>query len=74
MKYDAAEALGYLFASFLIAFFIAFLFSFVVQWAWNAVVPHVFGLPDITTYQAFALCVLQSILMYRPKVETKKEK
>lgn len=35
--------------------------SFVVAFAWNAVIPHVFSLPTITTFQAFNLTILLSI-------------
>lgn len=74
MKHDVAETLGYLLAAIIISFLISFLFCFIVQWAWNATMPHIFHLPEITLYQAFALSVLQSIFVFRPKVNKNETK
>jgi len=40
----------------------AFLFSFFVKLIWNAVIPDIFGLPQITFWQAFGLTVLIKLL------------
>lgn len=32
--------------------------ALVITWAWNAVIPAIFGLPHISFWQAFALMVL----------------
>lgn len=45
-----------------IASIFAFLFSFFVKLIWNAVIPDVFGLPQITFWQAFGLTILAKLL------------
>lgn len=41
---------------------LAFLFGFVVMWLWNWLMPDIFGLPEITYWQAWGLLVLSHIL------------
>lgn len=43
-------------------FFGAFFLSFPVKWLWNYVVPTVFGLPEISYWQAVALFILCGLL------------
>jgi hypothetical protein len=38
------------------------LFGFVLMWLWNALMPDIFGLPEITYWQAMGLCLLSKIL------------
>ncbi len=37
-------------------------FSFIFMWIWNLVVPDVFGLKQITLWQALGILILASIL------------
>ncbi|HEY8276567.1 MAG TPA: hypothetical protein VIG52_06190 [Methyloceanibacter sp.] len=38
------------------------IFTFIFQWIWNAVIPDVFGLKQITLWQALGILILASIL------------
>lgn len=46
--------------------------SFPVMWLWNAVIPDIFNLPEITFWQAAGLNLLCSILL-RPFVFNNKK-
>ena len=37
-------------------------FSFIVMWIWNLVIPDVFGLKQVTLWQALGILILASIL------------
>lgn len=45
--------------------------AFPVMWLWNAVIPDIFNLPEITFMQAVGLNMLCSI-MFRPYVSNSK--
>ena len=38
------------------------IFTFIFQWIWNAVIPDVFGIRQITLWQALGILILASIL------------
>jgi hypothetical protein len=38
------------------------IFTFIFQWIWNAVIPDVFGIKQITIWQALGILILASIL------------
>ena len=38
------------------------LWTFVLKWAWNFVMPDIFGLPEITYWKMFALYMILSSL------------
>lgn len=46
----------------IIAAAMALLFGFIVMWLWNWLMPLIFGLPEITFWQAWGLVVLAHIL------------
>lgn len=56
---------------FTVMFLSAAVFSFVTMWAWNVVVPAVFGLPEISLLQAFALNLLAGLLVKSASVSAK---
>ena len=66
MKVIEAILLGI--ALFLLA---AIIMGFPTMWLWNYVMPDVFGLTQITLYQAIALNFLSSIL-FKANVSVKK--
>lgn len=41
---------------------LAILFGLVIQWLWNSIMPDIFGLPQVTYWQAVGLVVLSHIL------------
>jgi hypothetical protein len=45
-----------------VASMFTFLFALLVRLIWNAVIPDVFGLPEITFWQAFGLILLAKLL------------
>lgn len=40
----------------------ALVFGFLVKWLWNVLMPELFGLPQITYWQAFGIVVLAKLL------------
>jgi hypothetical protein len=49
----------------------AILTAFPIMWLWNAVIPDIFNLPEITFIQALGLNLLCSIL-FRPYISNNK--
>jgi len=45
-----------------LAMAMAFLLGFIVMWLWNWLMPEIFGLPQISFWQAWGLLVLAHIL------------
>lgn len=41
---------------------LAIIFGLVIQWLWNALMPSIFGLPEVTYWQAVGIVVLSHIL------------
>jgi hypothetical protein len=54
-----AVALGVFFMSF----FLALAFAFPLMWAWNNVIPVMFGLKVVTYWQAFSLLIVAQLLV-----------
>lgn len=52
---------------------VAAIFALVTQWAWNTVMPSVFGLPTVTLLQAFALNLLAGALIKSNNFNTRKD-
>ena len=42
---------------------LAILLGFVIMWLWNGLMPHIFGLPTVTYWQAVGLFILSKILL-----------
>lgn len=49
----------------LVVFAIISVTGYVIQYAWNMTLPEIFGIKEITLYQAIGLYVLASILFKR---------
>ena len=70
---DLENALAVIFGATLVGVFSSALFvgcSYLLAWAWNAVLVPVAHLPAITSWQAFAILALLSIVRFfigRPK-------
>lgn len=41
---------------------LAIIFGLVIQWLWNSLMPEIFGLPEVSYWQAVGLAVLSHIL------------
>jgi len=46
----------------IVAIIAILIFSFIFMWLWNLVMPDVFGLKQITLWQALGILILASIL------------
>lgn len=46
----------------IVAIIAILIFSFIFMWIWNLVVPDVFGLKQVTLWQALGILILASIL------------
>ena len=74
MNNDVIEALMKFLVFFVIGIGLAFLFAWVIMLLWNAVIPTVFGLPEITYWQSFGLKILTRLLFNSHlKFENKKQ-
>jgi hypothetical protein len=56
------HVLGFTLLGIVIAVFFAFVFGFVAKWLWNWLMPDIFGLRQITYWQAFGLILLTRLL------------
>jgi hypothetical protein len=54
--------IGMVFVGVIFAVLFALVFGFVVKWLWNFLMPDLFGLAQITYWQAFAMVVLAKLL------------
>lgn len=52
---------GFAFLGIIMAALFALVFGFVVEWLWNWLMPGIFGLRQITYWQAFGLLLLAKI-------------
>jgi hypothetical protein len=50
-------------SSFVLVFVASFLMAYPLMWAWNYVIPFVFGLPKINVIHSFCLMIVSSILL-----------
>lgn len=57
----------------LVVFLILTGFVWITMWIWNAVMPVIFGLPEITFWQTVGLCWLCNFFV-KPSVNTKNDK
>lgn len=57
------EIIGIFIGTWLIVILIGFLFAWFAVMLWNIVMPDVFGLPEITYKQMFALYMLCNLLL-----------
>lgn len=74
MNNDVIETLMKFLVFFIIGIGLAFLFAWVIMLLWNAVIPTVFGLPEITYWQSFGLKILTGLLFNSHlKFENKKQ-
>lgn len=58
-----ATAIGALLGVFLVAIGFIAIFTYPTMWIWNALVPNLFGLPELTFWQTFGLMVLIRLLI-----------
>ena len=54
--------IGMVFVGLIFAILFALVFGFPVKWLWNFLMPDLFGVKQITYYQAFAMIVLAKLL------------
>jgi hypothetical protein len=57
--------LAYVVVGILVAALFALVFGFVLKWLWNWLMPDIFGLRQITYWQAFGLLLLAKLLFGR---------
>ena len=57
--------LGFVFLGIVVAVVFALVFGYVLKWLWNWLMPDIFGLRQITYWQAFGLLVLAKLLFGR---------
>jgi hypothetical protein len=56
------RVVGMVFVGLVFALLFALVFGFLVKWLWNWLMPALFGLKEITYWQAFAMVVLAKLL------------
>ena len=54
--------IGMVFVGVIFAILFAFVFGLLVKWLWNFLMPGLFGLNQITYWQAFAMVILAKLL------------
>ena len=54
--------IGMVFVGVIFAVLFALVFGFLVKWLWNVLMPGLFGVPQITYWQAFGIVVLAKLL------------
>ena len=54
--------IGMVFVGLIFAVLFALVFGFIVKWLWNFLMPGLFGLKQITYWQAFAIVILAKLL------------
>ena len=59
------RVLTFTFLGIIMAALFAFVFGIVVEWLWNRLMPEIFGLRQITYWQAFGLLLLARLLFGR---------
>lgn len=74
---DAVAAVGIALISFLVVIAIiglcCALGAVILMWAWNHSMPAIFGLPQVTFVQAFALSMVAGCIRSVTTVQAKKE-
>lgn len=63
MKTSVLKIVGMVAGGIVLAVGIAFVLGFVVQALWNWLLPDIFGLPEITYWQAWGLLILAHLLL-----------
>jgi hypothetical protein len=56
------KIIGMVFVGVIFAVLFALVFGFLVKWLWNVLMPELFGLTQITYWQAFGIVVLAKLL------------
>lgn len=59
-----ATMVGYIFLGLLLIAAIGFLMALLISLVWNAVMPQIFNLPEITYWQAYLLYLLSYLLFH----------
>lgn len=59
-----ATMVGYIFLGLLLIAAVGFLLALLISLVWNAVMPQVFNLPEITYWQAYLLYLLSYLLFH----------
>lgn len=54
--------IGMVFVGLIFAVLFALIFGFLVKWLWNFLMPELFGLTQITYWQAFSMVILTKLL------------
>jgi len=63
---DGAKIVGLVFVGLMTAGLLGLVLGLVVMWLWNALMPGVFGLPEIGYWQAVGLFILAHLLFKSP--------
>lgn len=58
----AMHIVGMVFLGLLLTALFALLFGFVIMWLWNWLIPEIFGLGEITFWQAFGIIIMARLL------------
>lgn len=59
-----ATMVGYIFLGLLLIAAVGFLLALLISLVWNAVMPQIFNLPEITYWQAYLLYLLSYLLFH----------
>ena len=60
---DAYKKFGMLCGVLIVIIAFSLLIAFPIKWLWNGVMPDVFGLPEITFWKAYGMCLLFHLLL-----------
>ncbi len=58
----AFRIIGMVFVGLIFAALFALVFGFLVKWLWNFLMPDLFGLKEITYWQAFTIVILSKLI------------
>lgn len=62
--------IGKTFAMMAMIVLMGMIFTFPVLWLWNGMMPDLFGLPSLTFWQTFGLCVMVRLILSGTSVIT----
>jgi hypothetical protein len=71
---NAVEALGAVFGALGLVAIVVVIMGFPAMWLWNWLMPSIFGLKEISFWQAIGLQLLAYIILPTPKSSTKSSK
>lgn len=63
MKYETiAQAIAYFISGLCVIFLVSLVLALPLLWLWNATMPELFGMKEITWWMAWKLMLLSSVL------------